>query len=231
VQVAGWLFALVAEGSMKATALLRIALALCAIFVLGLTFWAIREQRDLGETLPVYGSISSFQLIDQNKTVFDSASLNGHPTVVNFIFTSCAHVCPLLSRQMAKIQDKTKDVEGGVQLISISVDPERDTPAKLLEYGTRYGADFKHWVFLTGPLETIRRVVVKGFMNAIEKNIASAAEPDLFDITHGENFVILDKRGDIRAFRQAKSDRDVYEIVKILRQLQREKMVVRTAAN
>lgn len=216
---------------MKTTTLLKFALGLCTIFVLGVTFWALKKQKDLGETLPVYGSIATFQLVDQNKAVFNSTSLSGHPTVVNFIFTSCAHVCPMLSRQMAKIQEKTKDVEGGVQLISISVDPERDTPAKLREYGMRYGADFKRWAFLTGPLETIRRVVVKGFMNAMDKNSDSAEEPDLFDITHGENFVILDKRGDIRAFRQAKNDRDIHEIVKILRQLQGEQLGVRTAAN
>jgi protein SCO1 len=207
---------------MKMTGFLSLALGFCAIVVLALTFWAVKEQRDMGQTLPIYGSISSFQLVDQNNSIFDSSSLSGHPTVVNFIFTSCAHVCPMLSRQMAKIQDKTKDMEGGVQLISISVDPEGDTPAKLRKYGMRYGADFKRWAFLTGPLETIRRVVVKGFMNAMDKNTASAEEPDLFDITHGENFVILDKRGDIRAFRQAKNDRDIHEIVKILRQLQGE---------
>lgn len=216
---------------MKMTGFLRLALGFCAIVVLALTLWAVKEQRDMGQTLPIYGSISSFQLVDQNNSIFDSSSLSGHPTVVNFIFTSCAHACPMLSRQMAKIQDKTKDISGGeVRLISISVDPERDTPSKLREYGLRYGANFKRWTFLTGPIDTIRQVVVKGFMNAMEKGAASTEEPDLFDITHGENFVILDKRGDIRGFRQAKNDRDIHEIVKVLRQLQEEKLVARTAA-
>jgi len=199
--------------------LLRIGLMISAVFVVVTTVWVIRQQRLHSETLPVYGTLDSFQLLNQENTVFESSSLKGHVSVVNFIFTSCAHVCPLLSRQMAKIQDKTKEMGQDVRLISISVDPDRDTPARLREYGAKYGANFERWVFLTGPIETIRRVVVKGFMNAIGEKAKPGEEPDLFEVTHGENFVILDKRGDIRAFRQAKSDRDIHGILKIVRQL------------
>ena len=202
---------------------LRIGLIVSALFVAGTTLWVVRQQQAQIETLPVYGSLDSFQLVNQENTVFDSAALKGHVSIVNFIFTSCAHVCPLLTRQMAKIQEKTKEMGKDVRLISISVDPDKDTPVKLREYGNRYGANFERWVFLTGPIETIRRVVVKGFMNAMGENKeAPGSEPDLFEVTHGENFVILDKRGDIRAFRQAKSDRDIHGILKIVRQLNAE---------
>lgn len=204
---------------------LKIGLIVCSLFVAGTTFWVVQKQRTQDVTLPVYGALDSFQLVDQQSSVFDSSSLKGHVSIVNFIFTSCPHVCPLLTRQMAKIQEKTKEMGKDVQLISISVDPEKDTPATLQEYGKRYGANFERWAFLTGPIETIRRVVVKGFMNAMGENKSVTGEtPDLFEVTHGENFVVLDKNGAIRAFRQAKSERDIHEILKIVRQLNAEEI-------
>lgn len=200
--------------------LLKIGLFLSALFVVGATVWVVQQQRVQAETLPVYGSLEAFQLVSQDNTVFDSQALKGRISIVNFIFTSCPEVCPLLTRQMAKIQEKTKAYDSRVQLISISVDPNTDTPEKLKKYGTKFGADFRRWTFLTGPIESIRKVVVKGFMNAMgEKTGESQSEPDLFEITHGENFVILDSRGEIRAFRQAKSDRDINGIIKIVHQL------------
>ncbi len=202
---------------------LKVGMVGSLAFILVSTFWVIRQERAEDSSLPVYGTLEPFQLVNQDSTVFDSRSLKGSVGVVNFIFTSCAHVCPMLTQQMAKIQKKTKDFGDKVQLISISVDPERDTPSKLNSYGKLYSADFTRWTFLTGPIETIRRVVVKGFMNAMDAGKQSdEASPDLFEITHGENFVILDKQGNIRAFRQAKTDRDIQVVLKIIHQLSKE---------
>ena len=211
---------------------LKVGIVISLAFVFATTIWVIRQGKSKDSSLPVYGTVEEFQLVNQENTVFNSQSLNGRVTVVNFIFTSCGGVCPLLTQQMAKIQDKTKDLGNRVQLVSISVDPDKDTPARLNEYGKLYGADYKRWVFLTGPIDTIRRVVVKGFMNAMSEGKQSEGPaPDLFEITHGENFVIIDKEGNIRAFRQARGDRDVQGILKIVRQLSKDpEQPVKTAS-
>jgi len=131
----------------------------------------------------------------------------------------------------AKIQNRTGDMSEKLQLVSISVDPATDTPKRLTEYGKKYGADFTRWTFLTGPLEALRKIIVNGFMNAMGEGQKSDSEaPDLFEITHGENFVVLDKQGKIRAFRQVKTDRDIDGILKIVRQLTMEVGEVRKTA-
>lgn len=210
---------------------LKVGLATSLIFVVVVTAWVIRQGKTKNAALPIYGRLESFQLVDQSNVVFESQSLLGRVSIVNFIFTSCPHVCPVLTRQMAKIQDRTTDMRGKLQLVSISVDPATDTPQRLTEYGKKHGADFSRWVFLTGPIEALRKVIVNGFMNAMGEGREHGGQtPDLFEITHGENFVVLDKLGSIRAFRQVKTDRDIDGILKITQQLSKEgEEVIKTA--
>ncbi len=187
------------------------------VFVALSTSWIVYRQKQQSNSLPVYGSVEDFQLVDQNGSVFSSRTLAGHVCIVNFIFTSCRNVCPLLTQQMARLQEKTKNLPGGLKLVSISVDPDHDSPKVLSEYAKHYGADFSRWVFLTGPLDAIRKVVVHNFMSAIDANAVENGEnQDLVDITHGENFAIVDKAGNIRAFRHAKTEEDLTEILKIV---------------
>ena len=79
---------------------------------------------------------------------------DGRPVILGFIFTSCAVICPMLSHVMSQVQQKL--VEGGdkVLLVSISIDPEQDTPARLLEYAKKFRAG-RGWQFYTGTAQTI----------------------------------------------------------------------------
>lgn len=73
------------------------------------------------------------------------------PVMLNFIFTSCTAICPLMSSTFAQVQKLLGDKHGKVRMISISIDPEQDTPAQLRQYAARYGAG-PQWHFLTGSL-------------------------------------------------------------------------------
>ncbi len=198
---------------------LKWSLAIAFVFVGGSTFWVVQQKRLRQETLPVYSKAASFQMVDQNGEIFQSESLKGHLTLVNFIFTSCPSVCPLLTKQMKAVQEATKDFAPPLRLVSISVDPDADSPSKLKAYGTREGADFSRWTFLTGPIETIRRVVVEGFLNALGERAPVQGEPNLYDIVHGRNFVVLDSQGDTRAFRQLDTPKAIEELVVLLKAL------------
>jgi protein SCO1/2 len=76
------------------------------------------------------------------------------PVMLNFIFTSCAAVCPVLSATFAEVQQQLASAQDKPRLISITIDPEYDTPGRLLDYAQKYGAD-PDWRFLTGDLDTI----------------------------------------------------------------------------
>jgi protein SCO1 len=172
---------------------------------------------------PVLGQIPNFELTNQDgQKITWAHSFRGSVLVVNFIFTTCPDVCPLLSQQMAKIQNRILGAGAGIKLISISVDPSTDTPEALKAYAQKYEARQTLWTFLTGDLTQIYETVVNGFKVAMDgKSVPKATAKsdadkayDLMGITHGENFVIVDQIGQIRAYEHARSDQDLNEIVK-----------------
>jgi protein SCO1/2 len=97
------------------------------------------------------------ELVDQNgkKVRFYSDVLKGKTVVVNAFFTSCTSVCPPMNRNMEKIQEALGERVGrDVFLVSITVDPEVDTPARLKEYAQKFHAG-PGWIFLTGKKENL----------------------------------------------------------------------------
>jgi protein SCO1 len=86
---------------------------------------------------------------DGTATLLEQEMNDGRPVVLNFIFTSCEAICPLMTHIMAEFQRKLGAESAQVHLMSISIDPEQDTPARLREYAKRYGAG-PGWNFYTG---------------------------------------------------------------------------------
>lgn len=101
-------------------------------------------------------AIPAFELTDQDGRPVDQSILDGEVTILDFIFTNCPFACPGMTGEMLKHQEALKGT--GVRFLSISVDPERDTPEALRAYGERNGVDFERWSMLTGPFETIRSI-------------------------------------------------------------------------
>src|SRR5215472_18213339 len=103
-----------------------------------------------------------FVLLNQDGNRFDSTTLRGKVVVLNFIFTTCTDVCPLFTANLAQFQRTLKSDTGNVFFVSITTDPEVDSPKVLKSYGQRYGADFQNWTFLTGSEAQLQQVW-KGF--------------------------------------------------------------------
>jgi protein SCO1/2 len=92
---------------------------------------------------------------DDGKSVSFPEELNdGRPVVMNFVFTSCTTICPVLSQTFERLQDKLGKDRESVRLVSISIDPEQDTPERLTEFAKRYHAG-KEWRHYTGTLQAI----------------------------------------------------------------------------
>jgi protein SCO1/2 len=103
-----------------------------------------------------------FILLNQEGHRFDSTKLRGKVVVVNFIFTTCTDVCPLFTAHFAQLQRALKNGAGDLYFVSITTDPEVDSPKVLKSYAQRYGADFQNWAFLTGT-DAQMKPVWKGF--------------------------------------------------------------------
>ncbi|RMF72307.1 MAG: SCO family protein [Alphaproteobacteria bacterium] len=99
-------------------------------------------------------------LVDQDGRPVHLAALlaEPHPVVMQFIFTSCATICPVLSAGIASAQAELVRRAPDVRILSISIDPTYDTPARLKAYAARYHAN-ANWRFLTGPEPMIRRTI------------------------------------------------------------------------
>jgi len=141
--------------------------------------------------LPVYGAAPEFRLTTQFDRFLDSKNLAGSPWIADFIFTSCAGTCPMMTHQLAQLQKK---LPKEVTFISFTVDPKRDTPQILSDYGKAYGADSSRWFFLTGDYFEIQRIAQEGFH-------LSAVEGELNEqIVHSVRLVLVDGTGAIRGY-------------------------------
>jgi protein SCO1/2 len=164
--------------------------------------------RRLGASPVVLGTLPAFTLTDQRGQPFGTRDVAGKVWVANFMFTTCQQACPLLSERMAEVGRRARHLGPDFHLVSISVDPERDTPAKLAEYGARYSANPIAWSFLTGPVEAIQAAVVDGFKVGAGKERVPGADggPDFWEIFHGENLVLVDRQLRIRGYFPATPD-------------------------
>ncbi len=163
--------------------------------------------------LPQLNELPEFQLVDQSSRLFSKKDLKGKVWGVNFIFTSCAGTCPLLTERMKKVQQdlKTRAQPEELQhigILSFSVDPERDTPEVLADYAKRYELDLQQWKLITGSVEDIQKTVVHGFKIAMGKvprndETKETSPAEFYDVVHGEKFLIVDDKGWIRGYYDA----------------------------
>jgi protein SCO1/2 len=159
--------------------------------------------RRLEASPAILGTLPSFALTDQRGQPFGTRELRGKVWVADFMFTSCQAACPLLSQRMAEVGRRAKGLGPDFHLVSISVDPDRDTPEKLATYAARYGAHPLAWSFLTGHADEIEAAVVGGFKVGMGKDPAPGnADPkrEIFEIFHGENLVLVDRQLRIRGY-------------------------------
>lgn len=149
---------------------------------------------------PVLGNVGAFSLIDADGRAFGAAELKGKATVVSFFFTRCPSICPVLMHAVKGVQDQIgASGERGVRLLSVTVDPEYDTPERLRDYGKELGVDPARWVLLTGDPAEIRRLATVGFHVSIG-DPAPAGGAGLLDIAHTGKLVLVDPQGAIRGY-------------------------------
>jgi protein SCO1 len=167
----------------------RIILGLAALLSVAIITVGIVSLFRSAPALPVIAQLEPFSLTNSQGEPFRTDALRGKVWVANFIFTSCQGICPILSSKMARLHSTFAD-PSRVGFVSISVDPETDTPEALTQYALRFQADTTRWHFLTGDAEAIKEIMVGGFL------LPFADQP----IFHSERFVLIDAAGQIRGY-------------------------------
>ncbi len=172
----------------------------------------------------------SFRLTDQDGQPADASALAGKVWLANFIFTNCPDVCPTdLIPKMQQVQKAVMAdpaLRENVRLISISVDPPRDTPEVLHHYAELVGAEPTLWRFVVGtPDETIE-LMQQGFkvgaaLREVPQNTPESGhmhQMDGYTVNHTTRFVLVDRDGNVRAT-PLSSDASAEQLVAGLKQL------------
>ena len=155
--------------------------------------------------LPVLGQIADFTLTNQDGRLTKLADLTNHVWIADIIFTRCAGQCPIMTAQMKSLQDALPQ-SSDAKLVTLTTDPDYDSPAILKKYGDRAGADFNRWIFLTGAKSEIK--------NLGQDSLKLSAQPikpedqknaaDLF--IHTTIFVAVDKHAQLRGIFQTEGE-------------------------
>jgi cytochrome oxidase Cu insertion factor (SCO1/SenC/PrrC family) len=183
-----------------------------------------QQQR---QSLPVIGAVANFTLTNQDGKVTTLADLTNRVWVADIIFTRCAGPCPVITGHIKSLEDalpKTSDAK----LVTLTTDPDFDTPAMMKRYGERFGADFNRWMFLTGTKAEIAALGAGSLkLSAVPKPVADQTNAvDLF--IHTTIFVIVDKHAQLRGSFETVGDGVDWtnavqpRIVAAVRQLERE---------
>jgi len=168
---------------------------LISFVVLIFGIWSVPKivDRFQREELITFEKVPEFSFTNQNGETITNADFDGKVYVVEFFFTSCPTICPVMNTNLLKVQDSYYgNPEFGI--VSISIDPKNDTPEVLKAYAREKGATMKNWEFLTGNQEDVLDFSNKGFKLYAGVN---DAEPGGFE--HSGLFALIDKNGFIRS--------------------------------
>lgn len=177
-------------------ALLVAVLAL--VIAVGMREIWISSERKTFRSLPVLAQVPDFRFVERDGQPRALKDLQGEIWVADFFFSTCPGPCPALTSQMGEISRALARTQGKVKVVSITVDPETDTPEKLRAYANKFGAG-KNWWFLTGSLEDTFRLAREGFKLALELNPPTTAPRD-GKILHSTKIALVDGRGRIRGY-------------------------------
>ncbi len=139
------------------------------------------------------GPAPEFSLINQYGAQFDSSRLAGQIYVVEFFFTTCPSICPIMTQNLLKVQTAFAD-ESRVSLISVTINPTYDTSEVLSEYAQKYGITHPNWFLLTGAQDDIYDMANKGFNLYVGPGAAIDG-----GFEHSGFFALVDDQGMIRS--------------------------------
>lgn len=163
-----------------------------------------------------YHKIADFALTNQNGQRVTQEDYKDHIYVADFFFTTCQTICPIMTDHMVEIQEELAS-DTLVKLLSHSVIPTYDTPEVLKKYALEKGVDDRKWNLVTGSQEEIFTLARKSYLAV--KDIPGT-EDDL-DMVHTENFMLIDKKSQIRGYYDGTDDeaiKDLLEDIEILKQ-------------
>jgi len=159
-----------------------------------------------------YGhKIGDFSFLNQNNEEITQAFVKNKVFVAEYFFTTCGSICPIMNKQMKRVQAAYTDNEG-LKILSFTVNPEIDTVEQMKRYAVEHKADDHQWQFLTGNKEKLYALARKSFFvlkPAEAENLGDAGS----DFIHTNNFVLVDRKRRIRGYYDGTSKTSVDSLI------------------
>ena len=197
-------------------------LILIPLLTAAFLFWLRQAQmeRNSRRVIANYGTVPAFRLTNQNGQPFGSEQLQGKIWIVDFIFSTCPGPCPMMSSRMSELQKPLEKTD--VHLVSVTVDPEKDTPEVLRGYAEKLDAQPGRWEFLTGPKVAIYDLSRTGLKLPVSEDGDQPGVP-----VHSTRAVLIDRRGAIRGYYDVTAPDTLAKLTADTNQLLREQPAAR----
>lgn len=159
----------------------------------------------------VYHTIAPFALYDQDSNLISNDTLINNSLkdkiyIAEFFFCSCNTICPKMTKELLKVQETFKDVKW-INILSFTVDPERDSVKALKRYADKFKIKSDQWHLLTGSREVLYNLSLKSFFLAAQED-----GPESFD--HSNKVVLIDNRGVIRGYYDGTNPVEIQKLIK-----------------
>ena len=164
-----------------------------------------------------YHKIADFNLTNQNGKTITQNNYKDKIYVADFFFTTCQTICPIMTDHMVEIQKEIVN-DSDVMLLSHSVTPEIDSVAQLKRYAEKKGVNDNKWNLVTGDKKEIYKLARKSYL-AVKDN----GDGGPFDMIHTENFMLIDKKRQIRGFYDGTNPEDIDRLLEEIQILKKEK--------
>lgn len=157
-----------------------------------------------------YHTIANFSLTNQNGETITQENYKDKIYIADFFFTTCPTICPIMTKNMAVLQDKIKD-DSDVLLLSHSVTPNIDSVAQLKKYALEKGVLDSKWNLVTGSKKEMYELARKSYLA-----VKTDGDGGPFDMIHTENFILVDKERRIRGFYDGTKAVDIEKLMEDL---------------
>ncbi len=162
--------------------------------------------------------LPGFILTDKTGNTFHSDQLRGKVWIADFVFTRCQGPCPMITLQMAKLENKLKQEPewGDIRLVTFTVDPDYDTPKVLSDHAQRVDVQTTNWLWLTGQRKQMWDLINNEFKLMVGTNEIAGDDPGHGLITHSTKFVLVDRKMRIRGYYNALDGDDINKLYRDL---------------
>lgn len=157
-----------------------------------------------------YHTIADFSLTNQNGETVTQDDYKDKIYIADFFFTTCPTICPIMTKNMASVQEKIID-DSEVMLLSHSVTPQIDSVAQLKKYALEKGVVDAKWNLVTGEKKDIYELARKSYLA-----VKTDGDGGPFDMIHTENFILVDKEKRIRGFYDGTKEEDIQKLLEDL---------------